>query len=84
VAKYVRRAMDADHLAELDAEGYTAVLTIAYDRGPKQPSFAYPHAFVCSDGTTYWIKRFQHGSFQQDTATGAPGAQEGLVAERGD
>ena len=45
--------MDSDRLAELDAEGYTALLAIAYGRGPKHGSFAYPHAFVCEDGETY-------------------------------
>src|ERR687896_329414 len=45
--------MDSDRLAELDADGYTALLAIAYGRGPKHGSFAYPHAFVCEDGETY-------------------------------
>jgi hypothetical protein len=73
--------MDADRLAQFDAEGYTALLAIAYDRGPKQASFAYPHAFVCEDGATYWVKRFQHGSFHSGAAPPDPGAQDGLVAE---
>jgi hypothetical protein len=71
--------MDANRLAELDAEGYTSLLAVAYDRAPRHGSFAYPHAFVCSDGRTYWVKRFQHGPFSAGDL--APGAQHGLVAE---
>ena len=73
--------MDTDHLAELDAEGYTTLLAIAYGRAPKQGSLAYPHAFVCNDGATYWVKRFQHATFQSGATDLPPGAQEGLVAE---
>jgi hypothetical protein len=73
--------MDADRLVELDAKGYEALLAIAYGRGPKHGSFAYPHAFVCSDGRTYWVKRFQYTSFNAGHSPPEPGAQRGLVAE---
>lgn len=58
--------MDADALAALDADGYTVLEAVSYDRPPPRPSHATPHAFVCVDGNTYWVKR---------------GAQQGLMAE---
>jgi hypothetical protein len=70
--------VDPDLLESLDQQGYSPLLAVAYDRGPKNPSYAYPHAFVCSDGRTYWVKRFRYGS---QPGAADPGAQEGLVAE---
>lgn len=46
------------NLERLDAAGYIAVEAITYDRPPPpNDSYARPHAFVCDDGNTYWIKR---------------------------
>jgi hypothetical protein len=70
--------MDADLLSSLDEQGYSPLLALAYGRAPKNPSYAYPHAFVCSDGRTYWVKRFRYGS---QPGAAEPGAQEGLIAE---
>jgi hypothetical protein len=58
--------MDKDDLLRLDARGPENLLALAYDRPPPAGSHANPHAFVCSDGKTYWVKRT---------------AQQGLVAE---
>src|SRR3954453_12471014 len=58
--------MDMARLEAADADGEDPVLAIKYDRAPPGGSLATPHAFVCADGKTYWVKR---------------NAQEGLVAE---
>jgi hypothetical protein len=58
--------MDRDDLLRLDAQGVEQLLALAYAGPPRAGSHSTPHAFVCSDGKTYWVKR---------------SAQQGLVAE---
>ncbi len=58
--------MDKDDLLKLDERGVEHLLALAYDRPPPVGSHSNPHAFVCSDGKTYWVKR---------------NVQQGLVAE---
>jgi len=58
--------MEPSLLEALDVRGYSAVAAVAHDRGPPGGSLANPHAFVCDDGKTYWVKS---------------AAQYGLVAE---
>jgi hypothetical protein len=58
--------VEADDLARLDVEASDQIRALNYDRPPPAGSHASPHAFVCSDGRTYWIKRK---------------AQDGLIAE---
>ena len=71
--------MDAHALDALDREGWGAYLAVDYVHAPKQSSLAYPHAFVCDDGETYWVKRFRHSSFVAGQREA--GAQQGLLAE---
>lgn len=49
--------MELADLEGLDAAGFDPVEAITYDRAPPGGSHANPHAFVCDDGNTYWIKR---------------------------
>lgn len=58
--------MEADELAAYDGEVADPLRALKHDRAPPAASHASPHAFVCSDGRTYWIKR---------------SAQDGLIAE---
>jgi hypothetical protein len=54
--------MDLESLRELDAGGYEAIRALSHDRPPPSESHAAPHAFVCSNGRTYWVKsRAQQG-----------------------
>jgi hypothetical protein len=67
--------MEADDLAALDGEVSDQVRALNYDRPPPINSHSSPHAFVCSDGRTYWIKRMaQHGLIAELVA-GRLGAQ---------
>jgi hypothetical protein len=58
--------MNLVDLQARDAGGWTAIRALSHDRAPPTQSLAAPHAFVCSDGRTYWVKSR---------------AQQGLVAE---
>jgi hypothetical protein len=49
-----------------DANGWAVIRALSHDRAPPTQSHAAPHAFVCSNGRTYWVKSR---------------AQQGLVAE---
>lgn len=51
--------MEISDLAELDQAGVEIIDAIAYDRSPPRDtsSLARPHAFICEDGKTYWLKR---------------------------
>jgi hypothetical protein len=49
--------VEVNDLASLDAKAPQHLRALNYDRPPPAPSHASPHAFVCSDGRTYWIKR---------------------------
>ncbi|MCH8877576.1 MAG: hypothetical protein IIA89_12255 [Chloroflexi bacterium] len=49
--------MELADLKRLDDDGVEVIEAIAYDRAPPGTTLATPHAFVCDDGKTYWIKR---------------------------
>jgi hypothetical protein len=67
--------LEAGDLAALDAQASPPIRALNYDRPPPVASHASPHAFVCSDGRTYWIKRTaQHGLIAELVA-GRLGAQ---------
>jgi hypothetical protein len=54
--------LDIADLRALDTAGFESILALAYARNPRQQTHASPHAFVCSDGATYWVKsRAQNG-----------------------
>lgn len=58
--------LDQDKIHSLDARGYVVLEGLTHVKEPPQATHATPHAFLCIDGKTYWVK-----------AT----AQQGLVAE---
>lgn len=58
--------LDQDKLHALDARGYVVLEALTHVKEPPGATHARPHAFLCIDGKTYWVK-----------AT----AQQGLVAE---
>lgn len=58
--------MDQDKLHALDARGYVVVEALTHVKEPPGATHATPHAFLCIDGKTYWVKAK---------------AQQGLVAE---
>jgi hypothetical protein len=58
--------VDAAALARLDADGYHVERALTYGGPPPGGSHSTPHAFVCGNARTYWLKRQ---------------AQQGLAAE---
>jgi hypothetical protein len=58
--------VDEQELESLDQAGYVVLDAILHDHAPPGGSLATPHAFVCMDGSTYWVKAQ---------------AQQGLAAE---
>jgi hypothetical protein len=54
--------VEEHELEQLDSDGYVVLDAISHDRAPPSVSHASPHAFVCVDGRTRWVKRkAQHG-----------------------
>ena len=54
--------------------------SIGYDRPPPGGSHATPHAFVCVDGNTYWIKRKAQQGLVAELVAGRLGAIVGATA----
>jgi hypothetical protein len=71
--------VEADELARLDAQAAPPVRALNYDRPPPGGSLATPHAFVCSDGRTYWLKRSAQDGLIAELAAGRIGAQVGAA-----
>ena len=67
--------MEADDLARLDGQRSDWIRALNYDRPPPVGSHASPHAFVCSDGRTYWIKRKAQAGLIAELVAGRLGAQ---------
>jgi hypothetical protein len=71
--------MEASELAELDSNGVDNLDAIKYDRPPAQGSHASPHAFVASDGRTYWVKRQAQQGLVVELVAGRLGAAIGAA-----
>jgi hypothetical protein len=67
--------VEADDLAALDGQAPDPLRALKYDRPPPVGSHASPHAFVCSDGRTYWIKRKAQNGLIAELVAGRLGAQ---------
>lgn len=54
--------MDLDQLRAYDQAGYRTLEALTHVRAPRQSTHSSPHAFICTGGRTYWVKRSaQHG-----------------------
>lgn len=73
--------MDEDQLERLDRRGYVVLEAIKYDRSPPAGSNASPHAFVCMDGRTYWVKRTAQRGLAAELIAGRLGVRLGAAPD---
>lgn len=68
---------DLAMLHRLDRRGVATVEAIAYDRPPSTDTRTYsrPHAFVCDDGATRWLKRSAHHGLAVELIAARVGAR---------
>jgi hypothetical protein len=71
--------VDEDQLERLDHRGYVVLDAITYDRGPPAGSHASPHAFICMDGGTYWVKRTAQQGLAVELIAGRLGVRAGAA-----
>jgi hypothetical protein len=71
--------VDEDRLERLDSRGYVVLDAIKYDRPPPAGSHASPHAFICIDGNTYWVKRNAQQGLAAELIAGRVGVRAGAA-----
>jgi hypothetical protein len=73
--------MHEEQLERLDRRGYVVLDAIKYDRPPPDVSHASPHAFICLDGRTYWVKRNAQQGLSAELIAGRLGVRVGAAPD---